>query len=304
MDRLDAMAIFVAVVDTGSLAAASRALGYSPATVTRAVAQLEATAGERLLARTTRRFAVTEAGERHVATYRHILTELAHLGPRSRDMALSGTIVLTAPELFGRLHVMPVIDSFLALHPHMNVRVLLLNRLVDLVGEGVDIAIRLAALPDSSLTAVKLGSVRRLTCAAPAYLADRAPPQIPSDLTNHWCIGLNEAGAQELWRYREAPGTGRIRPVRVTCRLALNSAAAAVEAAWRGLGIVRPLSYQVEQQIAAGTLVPLLQQFEPEPVPVHLVFQPRTQGGGAVRAFIDHAVPRLRQSFGKPVILP
>lgn len=302
MDRLEAMSIIVAIVDTGSLAAAARKLGYSPASVTRAVARLEAAAGERLLARTTRRFAVTEAGARHVATYRLILAELAHLEARSRDTAISGGVVVTAPELFGRLRVMPVVESFLAAYPHTQVRLLLLNRVVDLVGEGVDVAVRLADLPDSSMTAVRIGEVRRLTCAAPAYLAERPPPKHPSELIDHWCIGLNEAGAQELWRYRESAATRRARSVRVTCRLALNGAAAAIEAAERGMGIVRPLSYQVERQIADGSLVPLLQDHEPEPIPVHLVFQPRWGqprwgGGGAVRAFIDHATPLLRRAF-------
>ncbi|WP_142850262.1 LysR family transcriptional regulator [Telmatospirillum sp. J64-1] len=298
MDRLEAMSIFVAIVDTGSLAAAARKLGYSPASVTRAVARLEASAGERLLVRTTRRFSVTEAGARHAATYRLILEELAHLETRSRDIAISGSVVVTTPELFGRLNVMPVVESFLAAHPHVQVRVLLLNRMVDLTGEGVDVAVRLADLPDSSMTAVRIGEVRRLTCAAPAYLAQHPPPEHPSDLLEHWCIGLNEAGAQELWRYREGASARRVRSVRVTCRLALNSAAAAIEAAERGMGIVRPLSYQVERQIADGSLVPLLQDYEPEPIPVHLVFQPRRGSGGAVRAFIDHAVPRLRRAFG------
>lgn len=299
MDRLKAMSIFVAIVDTGSLAAAARKLGCSPASVTRAVAHLEEIAGERLLVRTTRRFAVTEAGARHVATYRLVLEELGHLEARSRDIAVSGSVVITAPELFGRLIVMPVVESFLAAHPHAQVRVLLLNRMVDLVGEGVDVAVRLADLQDSSMTAVRIGEIRKLTCAAPSYLAERPAPKHPSDLMNHWCIGLNEAGAQELWRYRESASARRIRSVRVTCRLALNSAAAAIGAAERGMGIVRPLSYQVERQIADGSLITLLQDYEPEPIPIHMVFRPRRGSGSAVRAFIDHAVPRLRQTFGK-----
>ena len=301
MDRLEAMSIFLAVVDEGSFAAAARRLGCSPASVTRAVARLEAIAGERLLERTTRRFAISEAGARHAAAYKVILTEFAQLEARSRDAVVSGSVVVTAPELFGRLNVMPVIESFLAAYPQMEVRSLFLNRMVDLIGEGVDVAVRLAALPDSSLTAVKLGEVRRLTCAAPRYLDARALPEQPQDLINHWCIGLNEAGAQELWRYRERPPGRRVRSVRVSCRLATNSAGAAIDAAVRGLGIVLPLSYQVEKQIAQGSLIPLLEAYEPEPVPVSLVFRPQGGGnGGAVRAFVDHAVPRLRQLFREP----
>ncbi|PRD49924.1 LysR family transcriptional regulator [Phyllobacterium myrsinacearum] len=296
MDRLEAMSIFVAVVEAGSLAGAARKLGLSPASVTRAVTQLETTAGERLLERTTRRFAITEAGERHVSTYRLMLEELAHLETRTQDMDISGSVVITAPELFGRMKVMPVIESFLTTHPRIQVRVLLLNRLVDLVGEGVDIAVRLADLPDSSMRAIRIGEVRRLTCAAPSYLTERTVPTRPTDLANHWCIGLNEAGAQELWPYRESASAHRVRSVRVSCRIALNSAGAAIDAAERGMGIVRPLSYQVERQIAEGTLIALLPEYEPDPIPVHLVFQPRRFEGGALRAFIDFAVPILRKS--------
>ena len=304
MDRLEAMSIFVAVVEAGSLAAAARRLGRSPASVTRAVATLEAGAGERLLERTTRRFAITEAGTRHLATYRAVLDELAGLEARSADIEIRGSVVVTAPELFGRLKVMPVVESFLTAHPGTQVRVLLLNRVVDLVGEGVDVAVRLADLSDSSMTAVRIGEVRRLTCAAPAYLARHAPPQSPVDLADHFCIGLNEAGTQELWRYREPAAARRVRSVRVTCRLAVNGVGAAIEAAERGMGIVRPLSYQVERQIAEGSLVALLRDHEPEPVPVNLVFRPRRGDGSAVRAFIDHAVPLLRRASGQKPMPP
>ncbi len=298
MDRLEAMSIFLAVVDEGSLAAAARRLGCSTASVTRAVARLESISGERLLERTTRRFAVTEAGVRHVAIYRAILAELAQLKVSSQDAVVSGSVIITAPELFGRLNVLPVIESFLAAYPQTEVRFLFLNRMVDLAGEGVDVAVRLGTLPDSSLIAIQIGEVRRLTCAAPCYLTERARPEQPADLMNHWCIGLNEAGAQELWRYWERPPARRVRSVRVTCRLATNSAGAAIDAAVRGLGIVRPLSYQVENQIAQGSLVSLLEDYEPEPVPVSVVFRPQRGGNGrAVRMFIDHAVPRLREWF-------
>jgi len=298
MDRLDAMSIFLAVVDEGSLAGAARRLGCSPASVTRAVARLESISGERLLERTTRRLAVSEAGVRHASVYRVMLAELAQLDERLRNDVVSGSVVITAPELFGRLNVMPIVESFLAAHPQTEVRSLFLNRMVDLVGEGVDVAVRLATLPDSSLTAVKIGEVRRLTCAAPRYLAEFPRPEQPADLMSHLCIGLNEAGAQELWPYREHPPGRRIRSVRVACRLATNSAGAAIDAAVRGLGIVRPLSYQVEKQISQGSLVSLLEAYEPEPVPVSLVFRPQGGGNcGAVRAFIEHAVPRLRELF-------
>ncbi|WP_185983080.1 LysR family transcriptional regulator [Aureimonas mangrovi] len=294
MDRLDAIAIFVAVVDAGSLAAAARRLARSPASVTRAVAQVEAEAGERLLERTTRRFAVTEAGARHAAVYRAVLGEIGALRRADGNVEIAGTVVVTAPELYGRMHVTPVVASFMERHPAARVRLLLLNRMVDLVSEGVNVAIRLAELPDSSLTAIRLGQVRRLTCAAPAYLQTNPGPKHPSGLAEHRCIGLNDAGTQELWPYREADG--RIRSVRVTCALASNNAAAAIDAAERGMGIVRPLSYQVERQIADGRLETILEPYEPDPVPVSMVFQPARPAGGAARAFIDHAAPLLRKA--------
>lgn len=295
MDRLEAISIFVAVIDSGSLAAASRKLGRSPASMTRAVAQLEERAGERLLIRTTRRFAVTEAGHRHSLIYRKVLDDLSGLDAPA-STTITGTVVVTAPEMFGRLKVLPVIQSFLSAHPGISLRLLMLNRMVDLVGEGVDIAVRLATLPDSSMTAVKLGAVRRLTCASPRYLAEHAAPDRPADLQDHGCIGLNEAGVQELWQYHDSSAPYRARSFRVTCRLATNSAAAAIEAAENGAGIVRPLSYQVERQIADGSLVRLLRNYEPGPVPVHLLFRPGSGHHRAVRAFIDYAVPRLRQA--------
>lgn len=296
MDRLEAMSVFVVVVEAGSLAAAARQLGCSPASVTRAVAQLEAAAGERLLERTTRRFNVTEAGSRHVAGYRIMLDELDRLEHRERDAEIHGTVVITAPELFGSLHVMPVVESFLEAYPRAQVRVLLMNRIVDLVGEGVDVAIRVAALQDSSMHAIRIGEVRPLICAAPKYLSNHPPLMHPSELQDHWCIGLNEAGTHELWRYRESPSSRRTRSVRVTCRLSLNSAGVAIKAAERGLGLVRPLSYQVQRQLADRVLVNVLPEYELEPLPVQMVFQPRKSASVAVRAFIDYAAPLLKRA--------
>lgn len=294
MDRLEAMSIFVAVVESGSLAEASRRLGCSPASVTRAVTQLEAAAGERLLDRTTRRFNVTEAGSRHAAVYSVMLEEFRQLHSHERNMEITGTVVITAPELFGSMHVMPVVESFLQTYPQTQIRVLLLNRIVDLVGEGVDVAIRIAPLQDSSMHAIKVGEVRQLICGAPSYLDARPPLTHPSQLQGHWCIGLNEAGAHELWRYRESASSHRTRAIRVNCRLSLNSAGAAIRAAEHGLGLVRPLSYQVQRQIADRTLVNVLQEFELEPTPVNVLFWPRKSSSSAVRAFIGHASPLLK----------
>src|SRR3546814_318245 len=200
MDRLDAMTLFVAAVDEGSLAAAGRRHGRSPAAVTRAVALLERHAGTTLLLRSTRQLSLTPAGERHLETWREVLLKLDEVAPEKFGAPLGGGIVLTAPELFGRLKVMPLVETFLQAHPQVSVRALLAHRVVNLIGEGVDLAVRLAPLPDSTLTAIKLGQVRVLFCASPGYLAERGSPTTLSDLDRHDCIGLNAESDAELDR--------------------------------------------------------------------------------------------------------
>ncbi len=298
MDRLDAMALFVAVVDTGSFAAAARRAGVSPASVTRAVAMLEDRLGDRLLHRSTRSLRLTDSGERQVSVYRSVLADLAEVEGLGASMArIEGRISLTAPELFGRMTLMPVVETFLSAHPGVTARVLLLNRIVNLTDEGVDAAVRLAVLPDSGLVAVKLGAMRRLVCAAPGYLDARGRPSSPSDLSQHHCIGIDDGTERELWHFTDR-SSSRPRtvstPVRV--RLALNSAKAAIDAATRGHGLCRAMAYQVAEPIAAGRLVPVLDAFEPVPVPVHLVFHPIPRRNAALRAFVDHAVPLLRDA--------
>lgn len=239
------------------------------------------------------------AGQRHATTYRNVLAQLQQLHETQTEPT-SGSLVITAPELFGRLHIMPIVESFLEAFPRTQARTLFLNRMVDLVSEGVDVAVRLASLPDSSHKAVKLGEVYTLTCASPQYLEKFGLPLKPTDLREHRCIALSDASAHELWPYRTVSSTRRNRSVKISCQLATNSASAAIDAAERGVGIVRVLSYQVENQILEGKLVPILDDFRPDPVPVNLLFRPISGSGGALRAFIDHAVPRLRQLFKKP----
>jgi len=303
MDRLDAMAMFVSVVDEGSLAASARRYGRSAAAATRAVALLEARVGEALLLRTTRRIRLTAAGERHIAIWRDVLAKLGD--EREGAGEVGGGIVITAPELFGRLKVMPVVESFLSGHAGVSARVLMLNRMIDLVGEGIDLAFRLAPLPDSNLTAVRLGEVRRLICAAPDYLARAGVPVQPHDLAGHQCIGLNAEGDRELWAFaKRGRGGGRTRSIGVGIRLSLNSAGAALDAALGGHGIVRPLSYQVAEDLAAGRLVRLLPDFEPPPTPVQIVFHPASGRRATVRAFVDHAVPLLRVELARIAGIP
>ncbi|MGQ4273977.1 LysR family transcriptional regulator [Terrihabitans sp. B22-R8] len=298
MDRLDAIALFVAAVDEGSLAAAARRHGRSPAAATRAVTLLEHHAGETLLRRSTRKISLTPAGDRHLAIWRDVLSKLREIEPGGSGTPLGGGIVLTAPELFGRLKVMPLVESFLRIHPHVAARVLMVNRIVNLIGEGVDLAVRLAPLPDSTLTAINVGDIRTLLCASPDYLANYGSPLALGDLDRHDCIGLNAEGDGELWPFRVASDRGtRMRSVRVRTRLSVNNAAAAIDAALRGHGIICARSYQVADHIAAGRLVRILSDVEPPPMAVHIVFPRDRAKGGVVRAFIDHVVPTLKREL-------
>ena len=266
--------------------------------MTRAIALLEARSGERLLHRSSRRLRLTEAGERRLASYRLVLSELA--AADAAPAAVAGALVLTTPVQFGRFAVMPVLESFLGHHPGVSARMLLLDRVVSLVEEGVDVAVRLAALPDSALSAVRLGEVRRMVCAAPAYLEAAGVPARPADLAAHACLALSDAGDVELWPFAmHDDARPRLRSVQVKARLTVNSAAATLDAALRGQGVGRFMAYQVAELIAQGRLTPLLQDFEPPPVPVHLVFHPTGRRGGAVRAFVDHAAPRLRRRLAE-----
>ena len=297
MDRLDAMALFVAAVEEGSLAAGARRHGRSAAAVTRAVALLERYAGETLLLRSTRKLGLTAAGDRHLAIWREVLAKLREVTSAGAG-GLQGTIVGTAPELFGRMKVMPLVETFLAQHEQVAARLLMVNRMVDLIGEGVDLAVRLAPLPDSTMAAIKVGEVRTLLCASPAYLSRAGCPKIPQELEAHDCIGLNAEGGAELWTFGFAAGEReRLRSVRVRTRLSVNNAAAGIDAALRGHGLVRVRSYQVTGHLAGGHLVCVLPDFEPPPTPVKLVFQPDRARKGALRAFIDHAVPELRREL-------
>lgn len=299
MDRLDAMELALAALEEGSLAAAARRLGRSAAAATRAVALLEAEAGEALLLRSTRGLRPTEAGERHASAWRDALARLAEVRRDATPGAIAGPLVLTAPELFGRLAVAPVLEEFLAAHPAVSARLLLLNRMVDLLGEGIDIAIRLAPLADSQLVSVRLGAVQPVLCAAPGYLERHGAPQSPAELAEHRCIGLNPDGHRELWTFRQRPGSAAVRSLPVQTRLSVTSVAVALEAAARGGGLVRALSYQVAAPLAEGRLRRVLVPWMPEAVPVAMLFRPHPRPWSPVRGFLDHAVPRLRGELGR-----
>lgn len=295
MDRIEAMVAFVAVVDGGGFSAAARKLRRSPASITRAVALLESRLGFALLVRTTRAVRSTEAGERYLAACRRILAELAAAETLDADerAAPRGLLGITAPIAFGRQHVRPIVDVFLTRYPEVQARLLLVDRLVGLVDEGLDVAIRIAHLPDSSLVATTVGEVRTVVCASPAYLKRQGEPTEPAALSRHTTISFSDAIGSDLWTF----GGERPRQVRVKPRLTVNNADAAVASAVEGNGVTRVLSYQVADELRRGRLVRLLEAFEPPPVPVHVVSRPASTANPKVRAFVDLVVPGLRSAL-------
>lgn len=294
MDKLRAMAAFVRIVDGGSLTAAADALGTSPTSVVRTLAALEAALGVRLLNRSTRRIALTEEGREYLERSRRILSEVddAEAALSARQARPTGRLGITAPVMFGRLHVAPVVTDFLAAHPGVQVDLLLLDRVVDLLDEGMDLAVRIGPLPDSSLVARPLGETRRMVCASPAYLAERGEPRQPGELADHECVRFTALEGGSEWAF-EALG----RPLRVPVRgvLTTNQVEAALDACAKGLGCGRFLGYQAAAMLREGRLVRVLRDFEPQPAPVHLVTPHSRLLSSRLRAFTDWAVPRLRE---------
>ena len=297
MDRLEAWTIFAAVGERGGFAKAARQLGRSPAAVTRAVAALEERLGLRLFNRTTRSVALTDDGLRYLERCRHVLGEVAALeaAASAARQEPQGSMALTAPVIFGSLHVLPILERFLADHPAVDARLLLLDRTVSLVEEGLDLGIRIGRLPDSSLRAIRAGAVTRGVYASPAYLRRRGVPKEPGDLREHDCIAFSAATpAADRWSFRGARGSVAvaIRP-----RLVVNSGEAAIDAAVGGLGLTCVLSYQVTEALAAGTLRRVLTAFEPPAMPIHVVHPAGRHLPAKVRLFIDRAVEELRGKF-------
>jgi len=293
MDRTEEWRAFVAVAGRRSFVGAARALRRSPQAITRAVAALEGRLGARLLNRTTRSVSVTSDGERYLERGRRLLAELDALesAPDARA-PLAGRLSVTAPVLFGQLHVAPLVAAFLEQHPEVEARLLLVDRVVSLAEEGVDLAVRIGPLPDSSLRARLVGQVRWLICASTAYLARAGVPRTPDALARHTCVSF-DAGSPlaDQWTFPRAGG--RERRVAVRPRLIVNTAQAGIDAAIAGLGIARVLSYQVERPLAEKRLRLLLEAFAPAPVPIHFLQLPGVPNRPAA-AFADFAAERLR----------
>jgi DNA-binding transcriptional LysR family regulator len=287
LDRLDELEIFLAILDEGSLAGAARRLRRSPPAITRALAQLEERLGARLLERTTRRLSPTEQGRRLAEQARSLVGGYRDAVQDAAPGQARGLLRITAPRAFGRRHVTPVVSAFLDAHPATRVELLLSDRLLNLVEEGLDLAVRIGHLADSSFVARRVGEVRRVLVASPAYLARRGAPARPQDLARHETVFSTGPGAGPVeWRF----GIGADEAaVRLTPRLLVDDIDAVLVAVRAGRGIARPLSYQVMDDLAANTLVRLLPQFEPPPLPVQLVVPSARHAAAKVRAFLDHA---------------
>jgi len=298
MDRLHELEVFVAVAEAGSFARAAARLRLSPPAVTRAISALEERLGARVFQRTTRSLAITEVGQRFLESARRILADLeaAEKDAVGEAAEPQGHLVVTASVTFGRSVLAPVVVGFLREHPRVTASVLLLDRVANLVEEGIDVAVRIGDLPDSSLIARRVGAVRRVLVASPAYLAERGNPAAPSDLKSHSVIGFTGLMPNRELRFGEGSGatTVAVRPA-----LEVNDALTAIDSAAMGHGITIALSYMVRDAIAAGKLLPVLDDCSPVPRPVHLIHSHARLVAPKLRAFIDYAAPRLREVLAR-----
>lgn len=295
MDRFQQMQVFLAVAEEGGFATAARRLNMSPASVTRAVTALEERIGTLLLARTTRSVRLTEAGQGYMDDARRILTELqeADESAAGSHTQARGQLRLTAPVLFGELYVTPVLVGYLERHPGVQIKALLLDRLVSMVDEGIDVAVRIGHLPDSGLYAVPVGSVRQVVCAAPAFLGKYGRPQHPQALCSQRIVMSNSNSMTPDWHFTDAHGPFSVRP---EPQLEVSANQAAIAAARLGWGLTRVLSYQVAAQVAAGELELVLEEFALPPLPIHVVYQGGRKVPAKVRSFVDYCVEQLRQN--------
>lgn len=292
MDRLDELSVFVAILDSGSLAGAGRLLHRSPPAITRCLVALEDRLGTRLVERTTRRLLPTEAGRRLLGQARRLLADYGEtVRSVAADEPLRGQIRITAPVVFGRRHVMPIISDFLRRYPHIGVEAQFSDSNLDLFEAEIDVAIRIGPLADPALKARRVGEVRRMLVAHPDYVQAWGTPVCVADLARHQVIFTAARPMAAEWRLME---NGRERVVRLAPRIIVNQVEAALSAARDGLGIAQALSYQVVDDLAAGHLIRLLPHAEPAALPVHLVVSGARQSPARTRIFLDHAAGALR----------
>ena len=292
MVDLLALQTFMRIADGGSLSAAARATGRSLPAISRSLVQLEAELGVRLIHRTTRRIHLTDAGAQYLERCRRILAEVdeANASVSNLDRLLAGPITLTAPVLFGQLHIAPAVSEFLGLHPEVSVSLMLSDSLSNIVEEGIDLAVRIGRLADSGLVARKLGEVRRVACASPAYLKRHGTPRTPKDLANHSCLQFGALSPTPYWDFHEA---GKPRQVRIQGNFSCNQGAPVIAAARDGLGIVFALSYQVQALVAKGELRVVLQAYEAPAFPVSVILPSGRLQPARVRALADFLQQRI-----------
>lgn len=300
MDRIDAMKVFVAALDEGNLARAGRKLGRSPAAVSRAIAFLEDRVGAQLLHRTTRSIKISEAGERYAIACRRVLTDLdeAEIIAAGERSAPRGILTLTAPVLSGEEVLRPILDAFMDVYPTVSARLYLRDEPMNLIDEGIDVALRIAHLADSASIAIRVGEVRRVVAAAPRYLACHPRIAEPGDLAKHQIISMTHFGL-DSWSFPPLRGSSVPRTVQFTPRVVINSVRGAVASAVEGRGVTRVFSYQIAEHVRDGRLRIVLGGDEPPPLPVHVISPNGRLTVPKVRAFVDFAVPRLRRHFAR-----
>lgn len=292
MTRLEGMRVFVKVAETSGFAGAARELHMSPPAVTRAIASLEESIGTRLLIRTTRSVKLTEAGARYFEDCRRILADITEAESTAAGSYTTptGTLSISAPVIFGQTHILPILTDFLDQYPGVIGRAIFVDRLVNIVDEGIDVAIRIGNLPDSSHSAIRIGAVRRVVCGSPAYFEKHGVPQTPADLVNHRIAAATSAWASLDWNF----GTGEKSTVTVHPQLFCSTYEGIISAAIQGWGLARAVSYQISPAIKMGTLQTVLTEYEPEPLPIHVLHSEGRRASAKVRAFVDFAVDRLR----------
>ncbi|WP_157016826.1 LysR family transcriptional regulator [Mesorhizobium xinjiangense] len=298
MDRLEAMEYFVAAVEAGSFSAAGRQLNVPLPTISRKVADLEAHLKTQLLVRSTRKLALTEAGVNYLAACRSILDQVGEAESQAAGeySIPRGVLTITAPIVFGRLYVVPIVTAFLAKFPEISIYLTLSDHTLDLVDEHIDLAIRTGMLPDNAFVATKVGEIRRVVCGSPAYFSTHGTPKTLDDLAKHMCITYTALASGMTWVFDPRDGKPS-RGVRPMCRLKINTAEAAIDAAIAGIGVTNVLSYQVAMPVSEGKLSLILQDFEPEPTPVHIVHGRQALLPLKLRLFVDFAASRLRKSL-------
>ncbi len=293
MDRFESMTTFVAVVEAGSFSAAARRLQSPLATVSRKVSELERRLKVQLINRSTRRLSLTDSGRGFYESSRQILDALgeAERSAIGEHQAPRGTLTITAPIVFGRLHILPVVVDFLAAFPEVQVNLLLVDRLVSLLEEQVDLAVRIGTLADSSLMAARIGQIPMVVCASPAYLAARGRPRQPAELLAHDCVTAATVTWAKIWSFQQ---DGAAQSIEVQTRLNTTTAEAAIDAAIAGAGLTQVRGYQVADALRDGRLELVLRAFEPPPAPISLVYPGGRQTPAKLRAFLDFALPRLK----------